>query len=86
MFDKIYRGEPTSEGVPAPTSIPWDIHQAQPRLMELEALGGFSGEVLDIGCGLGDAAGSAAALVGFLGWQCQRGDRTDGRGPGVQHP
>jgi SAM-dependent methyltransferase len=53
-FDKLYRGEPTGEGVPAPTSIPWDIHQAQPRLMELEALGGFSGEVLDIGCGLGD--------------------------------
>ena len=24
--------------------------------MELEALGGFSGEVLDIGCGLGDNA------------------------------
>ena len=54
MFDKLYRGEPTDEGVPAPTSIPWDIRQAQPRLMELEALGGFSGEVLDIGCGLGD--------------------------------
>jgi SAM-dependent methyltransferase len=54
MFDKLYGGEPTNEGVPAPTSIPWDIHQAQPRLMELEALGGFSGEVLDIGCGLGN--------------------------------
>src|SRR6476619_2910525 len=33
-----------------------DINQAQPRLMELEALGGISGEVLDIGCGLGDNA------------------------------
>ena len=39
-----------------PTGVPWDVHQAQPRLMELEALGGFSGEVLDIGCGLGDNA------------------------------
>jgi hypothetical protein len=48
-FDKLYRGEPTFEGAP-----PWDVHQAQPRLMQLEALGGFSGEVLDIGCGLGD--------------------------------
>lgn len=47
-FDKIYRGEPAG--------IPWDVHQAQPRLMELEALGGISGEVLDIGCGLGDNA------------------------------
>ena len=53
-FDKLYRGEPTFEGAPPPTGIPWDIHQAQPRLMELEALGGISGEVLDIGCGLGD--------------------------------
>src|SRR5437763_4688968 len=56
MFDKLYRGEPTFDGAPPPTGIPWDIGQAQPRLMELEALGGFSGEVLDIGCGLGDNA------------------------------
>jgi SAM-dependent methyltransferase len=55
-FDKLYRGEPMFDGAPAPTGIPWDIHQAQPRLMELEALGGISGEVLDIGCGLGDNA------------------------------
>ena len=55
-FDKLYRGEPTVEGAPPPTGIPWDVHQAQPRLMELEALGGFSGEVLDVGCGLGDNA------------------------------
>ena len=53
-FDKLYRGEPEFEGAPPPNGIPWDIHQAQPRLMELEALGGISGEVLDIGCGLGD--------------------------------
>ena len=44
------------EGAPAPTSVPWDIRQAQPRLMELEALGGIRGDVLDIGCGLGDNA------------------------------
>jgi hypothetical protein len=55
-FDRLYRGEPTFEGAPPPAGIPWDVHQAQPRLMELEALGGFSGEVLDIGCGLGDNA------------------------------
>ena len=55
-FEKLYRGEPTFEGGPAPVGIPWDVHQAQPRLMELEALGGISGEVLDIGCGLGDNA------------------------------
>jgi SAM-dependent methyltransferase len=55
-FDKLYRGEPAFEGAPAPAGIPWDIHQAQPCLMELEALGGISGDVLDIGCGLGDNA------------------------------
>jgi SAM-dependent methyltransferase len=53
-FDKLYRGEPSFEGGPEPAGIPWDVHQAQPRLMELEALGGITGEVLDIGCGLGD--------------------------------
>src|SRR3981189_44047 len=53
-FDKLYRGEPSFEGGPKPAGIPWDGHQAQPRLMELEALGGITGEVLDIGCGLGD--------------------------------
>jgi SAM-dependent methyltransferase len=55
-FDRLYRGEPAFEGAPKPTGVPWDIRQAQPRLMELEALGGFTGEVLDIGCGLGDNA------------------------------
>jgi SAM-dependent methyltransferase len=55
-FDKLYRGEPSFDGGPKPAGIPWDVHQAQPRLMELEALGGFTGEVLDIGCGLGDNA------------------------------
>jgi SAM-dependent methyltransferase len=56
MFDKLYRGESTFEGAPPPTAIPWDIARAQPRLMELEALGAITGEVLDIGCGLGENA------------------------------
>jgi SAM-dependent methyltransferase len=55
-FDKLYRGEPATDGAPRPVGVPWDIRAAQPRLMELEALGGISGEVLDIGCGLGDNA------------------------------
>lgn len=53
-FDKIYRGEPIVDGGPASSGIPWDVHVAQPRVMELEALGGISGDVLDIGCGLGE--------------------------------
>jgi SAM-dependent methyltransferase len=56
MFDKLYRGEPTFDGAAPPAGIPWDIGQAQPRLMELEALGAIAGEVLDMGCGLGDNA------------------------------
>lgn len=56
-FDKLYRGEPALEGAPPPPStVPWDIGEAQPALRELEALGAISGEVLDIGCGLGDNA------------------------------
>jgi hypothetical protein len=46
-FDKLYRGEPSVEGGPKPAGVPWDVHQAQPRLMELEALGGIAGEVID---------------------------------------
>ena len=55
-FDNLYRGEPAFPGGPPPGAIPWDVGQAQPRLMELEALGAINGEVLDIGCGLGDNA------------------------------
>jgi len=55
-YESLYRGEPAFPGAPPPDAIPWDIRQAQPRLMELEALGVISGEVLDAGCGLGDNA------------------------------
>jgi len=63
MFDRVYRGEPRFEGGPAPAGIPWDIGAAQPRLMELEALGGISGEVLDIGCGPGDNAAIGVEII-----------------------
>jgi|GEM_PF-386800 len=55
-YDRLYRGESAFPGAPAPDAIPWDIGCAQPRLMELEALGAISGQVLDAGCGLGDNA------------------------------
>jgi len=55
-YESLYRGEPAFPGAPAPDAIPWDIQQAQPRLVELEALGAISGQVLDAGCGLGDNA------------------------------
>jgi hypothetical protein len=53
-FEKLYRGDPSLDGGPKPIGIPWDIHQPQPQLMELEALGGIAGAVLDMGCGLGN--------------------------------
>lgn len=55
-YERLYRGESAFPGAPAPDAIPWDIQQAQPQLMELEALGAISGQVLDAGCGLGDNA------------------------------
>ncbi|NLU76086.1 class I SAM-dependent methyltransferase [Streptomyces sp. HNM0575] len=54
-FDAIYQGEPLVEGVKTDRP-PWDIEQAQPAVKELEGAGRLFGEVLDIGCGLGDNA------------------------------
>jgi SAM-dependent methyltransferase len=36
--------------------IPWEIGGPQPALTRIEAAGGFRGEVLDLGCGLGENA------------------------------
>lgn len=47
-FDAIYQG--------AYPFIPWDIAEAQPAVIEWDEAGGFSGDVLDIGCGTGDNA------------------------------
>ncbi len=56
MFEHLYRSEETSDDGATPSTIPWDIGQPQPPLMELEALGGIRGEVLDIGCGPGESS------------------------------
>ena len=55
-YENLYSGKAAFPGAPAPNAIPWDVRQCQPRLKELEALGAITGEVLDIGCGLGDNA------------------------------
>lgn len=54
-FDKLYR-DAQANSLSSDTGIPWDIGEVQPRLAELEAVGGISGEVLDVGCGFGDNA------------------------------
>lgn len=45
----------------ASPAIPWDIAAPQPAIVEWEAAGRFTGDVLDIGCGLGDNATYLAA-------------------------
>ena len=44
-FDEMYAGVP-----------PWDIGRAQPEVMRIADAGGFSGTVLDVGCGTGENA------------------------------
>lgn len=41
---------------------PWDIGRPQPAIVRLAAAGGFSGAVLDAGCGTGENALHVAAL------------------------
>ncbi len=48
---------------------PWDIGRAQPVVVEVEAVGGFRGAVLDAGCGTGEnslhLAGRGHEVVGI---------------------
>ncbi|GAA1966080.1 class I SAM-dependent methyltransferase [Amycolatopsis minnesotensis] len=50
-FEEIYQGN-TEIG----ETMPWDIGEPQPLLVALEAAGGVGGDILDIGCGLGNNA------------------------------
>ncbi|MUM15893.1 class I SAM-dependent methyltransferase [Mycobacterium sp. CBMA271] len=52
IFEDLYR-ESLKDGGPI---IPWDSKDAKPRIKELALLGAVRGDVLDIGCGLGDNA------------------------------
>src|SRR5216684_2960381 len=49
-FDEMYAGSP-----------PWDIGRPQPAFLELAEAGGFTGRVLDAGCGTGEHTLMAAA-------------------------
>ncbi|MEU8636263.1 class I SAM-dependent methyltransferase [Amycolatopsis sp. NPDC048633] len=48
-FEELYQG-----GTPMGRKMPWDIGAPQPVVVALADAGEFTGEVLDIGCGLGD--------------------------------
>jgi hypothetical protein len=55
-FDPLYRGESRAEGVPATTSPPWDTKAPKENVISWVAGDFVHGDVLDIGCGLGDNA------------------------------
>jgi SAM-dependent methyltransferase len=55
-FEQLYQGHS-----PMGDSMPWDIEAPQPLLVALEASGGFRGEVLDVGSGLGENAAFLAS-------------------------
>jgi SAM-dependent methyltransferase len=61
-FDAVYQGKPIVEGSGVAFNLaPWDIGGPQPAVVELEQDGQFNGEVLDVGCGLGENAMFLAA-------------------------
>jgi SAM-dependent methyltransferase len=55
-FDALYRGESPAEGMPAVTSPPWDTKAPKESVVGWQKQGLVHGDVLDIGCGLGDNA------------------------------
>ncbi|MCV7399140.1 class I SAM-dependent methyltransferase [Mycobacterium fragae] len=55
-FDALYRGESPGEGLPAVTTPPWDTKAPKESVVGWQTQGLVHGEVLDIGCGLGDNA------------------------------
>ncbi|WP_424185417.1 class I SAM-dependent methyltransferase [Actinokineospora sp. G85] len=54
-YERAYREIALVEGV-VMERMPWDIGGPQPILVELEAAGRLTGDVLDVGAGLGDNA------------------------------
>lgn len=55
-FDALYRGESPGDGIPPMTTPPWDTKAPKNSVIAWHIGGWVRGEVLDIGCGLGDNA------------------------------
>ena len=55
-FDALYRGESPGEGMPPMTTPPWDNKAPSESVIGWQTGGWVHGDVLDIGCGLGDNA------------------------------
>jgi SAM-dependent methyltransferase len=55
-FDALYRGESPAEGMAPMTTPAWDNNAPSESVIEWQTRGWVHGDVLDIGCGLGDNA------------------------------
>ncbi|OBK20848.1 transferase [Mycobacterium asiaticum] len=55
-FDALYRGESPGEGLPPVPTPPWDTKAPKESVVAWHNSGWVHGDVLDIGCGLGDNA------------------------------
>ncbi|GAB1811225.1 class I SAM-dependent methyltransferase [Mycobacterium sp. MUNTM1] len=55
-FDALYRGESPGEGIPPMATPPWDTKAPKDSVIAWHNRGWVHGDVLDIGCGLGDNA------------------------------
>jgi SAM-dependent methyltransferase len=53
-FDALYRGESPGEGISPMTAPPWDTKAPSESVIAWQTGGWIHGDVLDIGCGLGD--------------------------------
>ncbi|MDT5065839.1 MAG: hypothetical protein QOK02_1994, partial [Mycobacterium sp.] len=54
-YDALYRGESPGDGM-APMAPPWDNKQPNSNVVAWQTGGWVRGDVLDVGCGLGDNA------------------------------
>src|SRR5882757_8724973 len=55
-FDALHRGESPGEGLPPVPTPPWDTKAPKDNVVGWQTGGFVHGDVLDIGCGLGDNA------------------------------
>ncbi|MGF2952482.1 class I SAM-dependent methyltransferase [Mycobacterium sp. THU-M116] len=55
-FDALYRGESPGVGIPPMPTPPWDTKAPKDNVVTWHDRGWVHGDVLDIGCGLGDNA------------------------------
>jgi hypothetical protein len=55
-YEALYRGESRGEGIAPMTTPPWDTKAPNANVIAWQTGGWIHGNVLDIGCGLGDNA------------------------------